>query len=370
MKHSVLILAALAVLGCQKPQEFHVVPMPESVTLGPGSFKLAGQPIYVDVQIGQDAVQAVGRFAEAPGVASGSPSVVSSEDSGQKVRFLLNPNLGEEEYALNVKKSGLTVEASAFHGFLYGLETLKQMLPEDIYGGKKAKAAWVLPEVSIFDGPRFGYRGAMLDPCRHFWSVEETKRFIDILATFKLNRFHWHLTDDQGWRMEIKKYPRLTEVGAWRNGTQIGKDRDTNDGIPHGGFYTQEQLREVVAYAAERGITVIPEVDLPGHMVAALAAYPELGCTGGPYEVRQSWGIATDILCAGNDDVFDFLAGCSTRWWTSSPRSLSRSVATSASAVVVSRVRCRGRLARNARPGCGNWASGKARMPSIISRTM
>ena len=202
---------------------------------------------------------------------------------------------------------GVTVEASAFGGFFYAIQTLKQMLPAEIYGNKKAPAAWVLPYVSILDAPRFDYRGIHLDPCRHFWSIEETKRYIDIAATYKLNRLHWHLTEDQGWRMEIKKYPKLTEVGAWRSGTCIGKDFDSSDGIRYGGFYTQDQMREIVAYAAERNITVIPEMDLPGHMVAALAAYPELGCTGGPYEVWTRWGVSEDVLCVGKEETFNFL---------------------------------------------------------------
>ncbi|MBP5333609.1 MAG: beta-N-acetylhexosaminidase, partial [Bacteroidales bacterium] len=212
-----------------------------------------------------------------------------------------------EEYAINIGKDGAVVEAAALNGFVYACETLKQMLPAAVYGGKKAKADWVLPYVSIFDSPRFAYRGMHLDPCRHFWSIEETKRYLDVMAAYKLNRFHWHLTEDQGWRMEIKAYPKLTEVGAWRNGTVIKKEWGSNDGIRYGGFYTQEEMKEIVEYAAERGITVIPEVDLPGHMVAALAAYPELGCTGGPYEVWTRWGVAKDILCAGNDEIFTFL---------------------------------------------------------------
>ena len=146
-----------------------------------------------------------------------------------------------------------------------------------------------------------------MDSSRHFWSLEEVKRYIDVMATYKLNRLHWHLTDDQGWRMQIKRYPRLTEVGAWRAGTVVGKDWSRTDGILYGGFYTQDQLREVVAYAAAKGITVIPEIDLPGHMVAALASYPELGCTGGPYKVWERWGVAKDILCAGNEEVYTFL---------------------------------------------------------------
>ena len=308
MKKFLLILAAFALLCCsQKTPEFHVVPMPESVTPGEGVFQISGKPFYVEEGLDASSRAAVERFASQLSLVSGKASAVSSEDSGQPLRFLLNPNLGEEEYALNVKKNGVNVEASAFNGFLYAIETLKQMLPEEIYGSAKASAKWNLPVVSILDSPRFSYRGVHLDPCRHFWSVEETKRIIDIAAAYKLNRFHWHLTDDQGWRVEIKSYPRLTEVGAWRDETMVGKDFEQFDGVRHGGFYTQDELRDVVAYAAERGITVIPEIDLPGHMVAALASYPELGCTGGPYEVRKVWGIAVDILCAGNDEVFTFL---------------------------------------------------------------
>ena len=223
------------------------------------------------------------------------------------IHFIQNPELGQEEYAIHVTRDSVRVEASALNGFVYACETLKQMLPPAIYGNEKVKADWVLPCVDIQDKPRFSYRGMHLDPCRHFWSIDETKKYLDIMTAYKLNRFHWHLTEDQGWRMEVKKYPRLTEVGAWRNGTCIGKDFESNDGVRYGGFYTREQMEEVVAYAAERGITVIPEIDLPGHMVAALAAYPELGCTGGPYEVWTRWGVSEQILCAGNEKVYTFL---------------------------------------------------------------
>jgi hexosaminidase len=183
---------------------------------------------------------------------------------------------------------------------------MKQMLPVEIYGSAKAKGDWSLPFVSIMDSPRFAYRGLLLDCCRHFFPVEEVKKVLDLMAIHKMNRLHWHLTEDQGWRIEIKKYPKLTEIGAYRNGTQIFRRNET-DGKRYGGFYTQEQLRDVVAYAAERGITIIPEVDLPGHMVAALASYPELGCTGGPYEVMQRWGGMPDVLCVGKEETFTFL---------------------------------------------------------------
>jgi len=304
--YAILIAAALAAAACQnpEPQEFHVIPMPESVRLSDGSFKAAGAAIKIDENIPDDALKAIVRFTSALEKASGK----KMREGEGGFSFVLNRDLGAEEYAVNISGDGAVVEASALSGFVYATETLKQMLPAGIYSGKKAAGPWVLPYVSIFDSPRFDYRGMHMDPCRHFWTVEETKKYIDVMAAYKLNRLHWHLTEDQGWRLEIKSWPRLTEVGAWRSGTMIGKEWGSSDGIRYGGFYTQEELREVVAYAAERGITVIPEIDLPGHMLAALAAYPELGCTGGPYEVWTRWGVAKDILCAGNEKIFDFLA--------------------------------------------------------------
>ncbi|MBQ9653763.1 MAG: beta-N-acetylhexosaminidase [Bacteroidales bacterium] len=304
--HSILLAAAICAAACQAPvpQDFNVIPMPESVTVSEGSFKAAGAAVKIDENIPDDALKAIVRFASALEKASGK----KMHEGEGGFSFVLNRDLGAEEYAVNISGDGAVVEASALSGFVYATETLKQMLPAGIYSGKKASGPWVLPYVSIFDSPRFDYRGMHMDPCRHFWTVEETKKYIDVMAAYKLNRLHWHLTEDQGWRMEIKSWPRLTEVGAWRSGTMIGKEWGSSDGIRYGGFYTQDELREVVAYAAERGITVIPEIDLPGHMLAALAAYPELGCTGGPYEVWTRWGVAKDILCAGNDKVFDFLA--------------------------------------------------------------
>ena len=299
-----MMLAVLAV-SCAKPQPqaFQVIPMPADVTVTDGAFCVKGVAVAVDSALDDLSQKAVGRFVSALETATGAKT--KSGEGG--ISFVLNASLAPEQYTINVKADGAVVEASALNGFVYACETLKQMLPAAIYGTTKAKADWVLPYCSIQDQPRFAYRGMHLDPCRHFWTIEETKRYIDVMTAYKLNRFHWHLTEDQGWRMEIKAYPKLTEVSAWRNGTVIKKDWGSNDGIRYGGFYTQEQMKEIVAYAAERGITVIPEVDLPGHMVAALAAYPELGCTGGPYEVWTRWGVAPDILCAGNEDVYKFL---------------------------------------------------------------
>ena len=304
-KYLFFFAAVLALAACRQvqPQAFSVIPMPAEVSVSEGAYSVAGKAFFLDPRLDNASQDAIWRFKDALEAATGRTSRLGKGE----IQFLVNPELAPEQYTVQVSKDGVVVEASALNGFVYACETLKQMLPAAIYGGKKAKAHWVLPYVSIQDQPRFAYRGMHLDPCRHFWTVEETKRYLDVMTAYKLNRFHWHLTEDQGWRMEVKKYPKLTEIGAWRNGTVIKKDWGSNDGIRYGGFYTQEEMKDVVAYAAARGITVIPEVDLPGHMVAALAAYPELGCTGGPYEVWTRWGVAKDILCAGNDQVFTFL---------------------------------------------------------------
>ena len=282
MKKSIAILTSLVLLaGCAKPQPqaFQVIPMPAEVTVNEGYFPVTGAAIVCDENMDELSVKAVNRFADALKTVTGK--ACDGKGKGE-IRFAVNPNLAAEQYSIEVRKDGVDVEASALNGFVYAIETLKQMLPAAIYGDKKVKADWVLPCASILDQPRFDYRGMHLDPCRHFFSVEETKKYLDVMTAYKLNRFHWHLTEDQGWRMEVKKYPKLTEIGAWRDFTVIKKDWDSNDGVRHGGFYTQEEMKEIVAYAAARGITVIPEIDLPGHMIAALASYPELGCTGGP----------------------------------------------------------------------------------------
>ena len=308
MKRISIFIAALALLAsCQQPvpQAFSVIPYPNEVNLTEGTYNVKGTAIAVDPAMDEASKAAVQRFVSALETATG----VKTKQADGGIAFVRNASLAPEQYVLDIQPKAVRVEASALNGFVYACETLKQMLPPAIYGSTKAQCDWVLPCGHIEDQPRFAYRGMHLDPSRHFWSIEETKRYLDVMATYKLNRFHWHLTDDQGWRMEVKAYPRLTEVGAWRNGTVVKKDWSSNDGIRYGGFYTREQMKEVVGYAAERGITVIPEIDLPGHMVAALTAYPELGCTGGPYEVWTRWGVAKDILCAGNDQVFTFLEG-------------------------------------------------------------
>ena len=301
---SILLAAALtAACAAPVPQTFSVIPMPNVVELTDDVFCVKGAAVVADELIGEDALAAIGDFSDQLALVTGKKA---GKGKGV-IAFSFDEALAREAYSIRIMTDSVLVGASSHNGFLYAIQTLKQMLPAEIYGTQKAKGAWVLPCGVIDDAPRFAYRGFMLDSARHFWEVEEVKRVLDVMEIYKLNTFHWHLTDDQGWRIEIKKYPRLTEVGAWRSGTMIAKDWDSDDGIRHGGFYTQDELREIVAYAAAKGITIIPEIDLPGHMLAALSSYPELGCTGGPYEVRKIWGISKDILCAGNEQVFTFL---------------------------------------------------------------
>lgn len=207
----------------------------------------------------------------------------------------------KEVYNIEVSEKNIIITGASEAGVFYGIQTIRKSIPVE----KVTKLT--LPAVNISDVPRFGYRGMMLDASRHFCTLDSVKRWIDMLALHNINTFHWHLTDDQGWRIEIKKYPRLTEIGAWRTETVIGRNTDKYDGKPHGGFYTQKEAREIVSYAAERFINVVPEIDMPGHMLGALAAYPELGCTGGPYEVWKKWGISDDVLCMGNPKTFDFI---------------------------------------------------------------
>ena len=209
------------------------------------------------------------------------------------ITLSIDKALAEEEYTLNITKFGVVIKGGSAKAVFYGLQSLRQVVFHSYGNDKKV----VVECMSVKDKPHFGYRGGMLDVCRHIYSVEEVKQYIDILAMHKLNRFHWHLTEDQGWRIEIKKYPNLTKVGSMRKETVVsttGKDgrvaRKGFDGKPYGGYFTQDQVRDIVRYAAERYIEVIPEVDMPGHMVAALASYPELGCTKGPYQVRTTWG--------------------------------------------------------------------------------
>ena len=295
--------------GCApKADTPDIIPFPNSLEMHSGTFHVAGATFYCTGIDDPLTLASVEKFAGELSLASGVTSKVETGTSGEGINFILDAGMPEEAYRIDVKKSGVKVKASSLNGFIYALQTLRQMLPVEIYGHEPAEDKdWSLPCLTINDAPRFAYRGMHLDVSRHFFSTDEVKKYIDMMSIHKMNTLHWHLTDDQGWRIEIRKYPRLTEVGSVRKGTVIRKEWDRYDGIPYGGYYTQEQIKDVIEYAAAQGITIIPEIDLPGHMLAALTAYPKLGCTGGPYEVWGRWGVADDVLCAGNEETMVFL---------------------------------------------------------------
>lgn len=287
-----------------------MIPYPNDVVAGEGMFDVVGASMTYDKTLDEATVNIIRSFASRLSMVTGVESVVSEGAHDADFKFVYDETVKDEAYVLDIKETGVRIQASGLRGFNYAVQTIRQMLPVEVFGNVPApKASWILPAVKINDAPRFAYRGLHLDVCRHFFSVDQVKRYLDIMEVHKLNKFHWHLTDDQGWRIEIKKYPRLTEVGAVRAGTCVKKNFSVLDGIPYGDgmWYTHDQIREIVAYAASKGIDVIPEIDLPGHMQGALAAYPELGCTGGPYEVWTRWGVSEDVLCAGNEKVYEFL---------------------------------------------------------------
>ena len=229
-----------------------------------------------------------------------SVKVNATCDKPIKLRASLT-DANAEAYTISICADSVVINGASPRGLFHGLQTLRKSLPAS------GATSVTLPAARIYDKPRFGYRGAHFDVSRHFYTVEEVKTFIDMMAMHNLNTFHWHLSDDQGWRIEIKKYPNLTTIGSKRKETVIGRLPGKWDGKPVSGFYTQEEAKEVVRYAAERYINVIPEIDMPGHMTAALASYPHLGCTGGPYEVWTEWGITPEVLCAGNDSTMLFI---------------------------------------------------------------
>ena len=295
----------------------NIIPEPQSVSFEKGTFKVKGANFNYDSFLEPATVEAIAKLSDGLIFCSGKVSslaVAAGVNYGTPIGslhgiyFLKDATLKPEEYKIEIAPNAVKITASDHNGFLYAISTFKQILPVEIYAGKPAlKANWKIPCCTIQDAPRFAYRGLHLDVARHFYSVEQIKRYLDVAAMYKINRFHWHLTEDQGWRIEIKKYPLLTETGAFRSGTQLTYDRSQNDGKRYGGYYTQEQMKEIVAYAGKLGITVIPEFDLPGHTVAALASYPWLGCTGGPYQVRNQWGIAKEVLCVGKERTFEFM---------------------------------------------------------------
>ena len=305
-------LAGLALLAsCAQRNEvtanYDVIPLPQEVVPAgedADGFKLDTETI-ITYAAGDSAMERNAELlAEYLEELTGIKPTLSDNGGAQSNAIVLMSNLENENpeaYSMTVTPELITINGATAAGTFYGIQTLRKSVPES------GQLAVTFPSVTINDAPRFSYRGAMLDVSRHFFPVDSVKRFIDMLALHNINRFHWHLSEDQGWRIEIKSRPLLTEVGSVRKGTCIGHDFNTSDSIPYGGFYTQDEAREIVKYAADRHITVIPEIDMPGHMLAALTSYPELGCTGGPYDLWQRWGVSEEVLCAGNDSVLSFI---------------------------------------------------------------
>lgn len=301
-------LAGLLMTACSNQPttvaNYEVVPKPLEInTTQQASFLLkSGVTVYYPT--GNEKMQRNAEFLASYVKAQTGIELQVQAGEGGKGGIVLQLGLANdnpEAYQLKVDANQVVISSPSEAGVFYGIQTLRKAV--DVAEGSNVE----LPAVEINDQPRFGYRGMMLDVGRHFFSMDEIKTYIDMMALHNINRFHWHLSEDQGWRIEIKKYPKLTEIGSMRKETVIGHNSGKYDGKPYGGFYTQEQAKEIVAYAAERYITVIPEIDLPGHMQAALAAYPELGCTGGPYEVWTQWGVSDNVLCAGNDQTIQFI---------------------------------------------------------------
>ncbi|MET0634636.1 MAG: beta-N-acetylhexosaminidase [Chitinophagaceae bacterium] len=318
------LIAALLFLGASivaGAQEVKIIPEPASLKINKGSFILTATTPIVVADKGDSLSAAF--FNEYLRSVYGFSLPVTGKPAPGSIRLITRKFISKtasDAYKFTSSPTGISIEGDTYAGTFYGIQTLIQLLP--VVRAEKLG----IPSVVVEDAPRFGYRGMMLDVCRHFFPVPVVKKFIDYLALHKLNRFHWHLTDDQGWRIEIRKYPRLTEVGAYRNGTIIGRFPGTgNTNTRYGGYYTQDQIREVVAYAADRFITVVPEIEMPGHGSAAIAAYPELSCFpevptiryfppkctwGGDStgkQVMQTWGVFDDVFCAGKENTFMFL---------------------------------------------------------------
>lgn len=322
-----LLLCLISVAGIS---QVNIIPQPVSLKTLAGKFTISKQTVIAAKD--EEDKKIANLFNEYLQQVYGFKLDVDKQEGKNYIRlstrkFIQAPE--KDAYVLNVNANGVTIEGDTYAGTFYGMQTLIQLLPVNQTGKETRQTALEIPFVGVQDFPRFNYRGLHLDVSRHFFPLDFIKKYIDYLAYHKMNYFHWHLTDDQGWRIEIKKYPKLTEVGAWRNGTIVGRYPGTkNDNIRYGGFYTQDEVKEVVKYAAERYITVMPEIEMPGHASAAIAAYPWLSCfpekptiipthpsnastlrqaQGDKKMVQETWGIFEDIFCAGKDSTFIFL---------------------------------------------------------------
>lgn len=306
--------------GCQQAKkdivnEYNVIPLPNQLVPKDGRFELNNNVIVNALSCSPEVQVIADNFIQQINTTSGIKlkKAEKEHEGAPVISFVTVPGMEKEAYKLSVSPSLITISATEPNGFFYGIQTLYKLLPAEVYGQTKAKAEWSVPCVEVEDAPRLQYRGLMLDPCRHFVSTDYIYKFIDMLAINKMNTMHWHLTDDQGWRIEIKKYPKLTEIGSKRKETLIGYYYENYpfvfDGKEHGGYYTQEEIKDIVAYAASKYITVIPEIEMPGHAIAAVSSYPELSCNPeAKHEVTGLWGVFDDVFCP-REETFTFLEG-------------------------------------------------------------
>ena len=319
MKHFILyvMMCSVAASVAAQTDVYPIVPKPVKLKPQQGQFVFNADTRIIIPNGDADMHNAAFALLERILLSTGLNIKITDNSTGEikpgkdMVYCKLNASIvNKEAYKMTISKDRIEIEASAPVGFFYAMQTIRQLLPPEIEKNVWTKdVTWAVPCAVIEDAPRYPYRGLLLDVCRHFSDVNSVKRYIDKLAFHKLNRFHWHLTDDQGWRIEIKKYPKLAEISAWRDRTLMGPYVATGRKYKqerYGGFYTQAQIKEVVAYAQKKFVTVIPEIEMPGHAIAALAAYPELSCTGGPFEVEGLWGVFNDVYCP-KEETFEFL---------------------------------------------------------------
>ncbi|HOZ30168.1 MAG TPA: beta-N-acetylhexosaminidase [Bacteroidales bacterium] len=304
-----LFISTLAI-SCKNKQKYlsedNIIPKPSEVIVHHGELNVEDE-IYIIINENCEGASKVKNYTmEFLSRSYKVDDVPEKQQYGTNIFLSIAGEGNPESYKLTISELGIEIVSPGYAGLFMGFQTLRQLFPPEIEGGKKLENV-KLPFIEITDEPRFKYRGMHLDVCRHFFSVEDVKSYIDMLAMHKFNVLHWHLTDDQGWRIEIKAFPELAEISSMRKETLVKQNWGEYDGIPYGGYYTQDEIHEIVKYAEDRFIMVIPEIEMPGHSLAALAAFPELGCTGGPYEVGTTWGVFDDVFCAGNDKTFELL---------------------------------------------------------------
>lgn len=304
-----LFLTCLTAVGATEKADFaKVVPAPDKISYNAkgGDFTLSASTI-INYTAGNADMERNAAFLaqyvkDMTKLELGKQAAKGKAKTGISLVLNAKAKLTPEAYEIVVDKRGVTVTGSTAAGVFYGVQAIRKSLPI-LQNAENVE----MPAAKVEASPRFAYRGMMLDCARHFFPAKFVKKYIDMIALHSMNRLHWHISDDQGWRFEVPGYPRLTEVGSKRAQTVTGHNSELEDGVPYGGYYTDAEIRDIVKYAAERYVTIVPEVDMPGHMMAALAAYPELGCTGGPYKTGEFWGVYRDILCAGNEKVYTFI---------------------------------------------------------------